>query len=53
VYSAFFSDIQSKKTLILNFAQDLRNQNNSQTQKIAQWLEQQAIAQSESNEAIN
>jgi len=49
---AFFSDIQSKKTIILNFAQDLRNQNNSQAQKIAQWLEQQAIAQSESNEAI-
>jgi len=49
---AFFDDIQSEKTLILSFAQDLRNQDSTQTQKIAQWLDQQVIGSSRYRGAI-
>jgi hypothetical protein len=49
---AFFDDIQSEKTLILSFAQDLRNQDSTQAQKIARWLDQQVIGSSTYRAAI-
>ena len=44
---AFFNDIQQENALILNFAQDLRTQNNAQAEKVAQWLDEQVINGSE------
>lgn len=49
---AFFGNVHQENALILNFAQDLRNQNNAQAQKVAQWLDEQVINGSEYHQKI-
>jgi hypothetical protein len=43
---AFVDNTQNQKSLILTFAQDLRNQNSTQAQTVAKWLDEQAIGES-------
>lgn len=50
---AFFADnIKNEKALILNFAQDIRQGNNTQAQAIAKWLDEQAISGSQYHSTI-
>ena len=52
---AFFADehtLKNEKSQILSFAQDLRTQNSTQAQKVAQWLDEQVISGSECHRAI-
>ena len=49
---AFFNEPQDQKSLILTFAQDLHNQNSTQAQTVAKWLDTQAINESSYCQAV-